>query len=99
MVLVFYGKSECGICNQAVQVEDAKAFPAFLKPTHPLHRFSDAIFHRACFEEDPEHNEVDRLFVRFLEIWISRPRDLKTKEEIEAWARTDLKNLNDSFPE
>jgi len=87
MVLFFYGESKCGICGQAVHADDAKAFPAFLRPTHPLHRFSDAVFHRICFDEAPEHNEVDRLFTRFLEIWVVRSRNLKTKEEIDAWGK------------
>ena len=87
MALFFPGKSKCGICDQLIHGDDVQIFPAFLGPAHPLHRYSDGIFHRACFESSPDCGEVNRLFKRFREIWDSRPRDLKTTEEIEAWGK------------
>lgn len=92
MVLVFT-ESKCGICNETIQANaETRSFPAFLKPTHPLYRFSDAVFHRSCFDMSPDRDEVNRLLTRFREIWDSRSIGLETVEEINACG-------NDSFKE
>jgi hypothetical protein len=88
MALFLEGKSECQICGRLIETSnDLKMFPAFLGPTHPLHRYSDAIFHRRCFETISDRDEVERLFAKFRHIWDHRPANL-TMEEIEAWERS-----------
>jgi hypothetical protein len=87
MALVFPGKSKWEICDQVIHEDDAQLFPAFLGPAHPLHRFSDGVFHHACFDASPDRDEVNRLFTRFRELWDSLPRNLKTAEEIDAWGK------------
>ena len=67
--------------------EDLIAFPAFLQRTHDLYIFSDAAMHMSCFEQHPECREVERLYKKFQAIWVSRPRDLESPEQIEAWGK------------
>jgi len=88
MALVLEKKSECQICGKLIEMsDDVKMFPAFLGTSHPLHRYSDAVFHRRCFEASPDRNEVERLFAKFRYIWDHRPPNLTT-EEIEMWGRS-----------
>lgn len=76
-----------------VEGDAVVAFPAFLPSQHELSSFSDATFHRACFEHDPRRERVDRLYRAFREIWAARPRDLGTLEEMEAWGREAFKDF------
>jgi hypothetical protein len=73
--------------------EDLVAFPAFLLPTHRLYRFSDAAFHRSCFADLPERQELERLYQRYCEIWDARPANLSSLEEIEEWGKHAFKEL------
>ena len=94
MALVIPGKSVCHLCGAVLQEHDeVEAFPAFLPPSHELGDFSDAVFHSKCFEADPRAQDVRALYRRYREIWDSRPRDLKTLEEIEAWGRQAFKDF------
>lgn len=88
MALVITGKSKCGICGRVIEAsDDTTAFPAFLRPTHRLYRYSDDVFHRHCFETSADREEMERLFARFRYIWDHRPSGL-TAEQIEAWGRS-----------
>jgi hypothetical protein len=88
MALLLSGKSECQICGRVIGIsDDAAMFPAFLPPSHSLHRYSDGVFHRNCFEASPDREEVERLFARFRYIWDHRPSNM-TMEEVEAWGRS-----------
>jgi hypothetical protein len=88
MALFLEKKTDCQICGQLIDSShDAKMFPAFLGKSHPLHRYSDAVFHRRCFETSPDREEVERLFARFRHIWDHRPPNM-TMEEVEAWGRS-----------
>jgi hypothetical protein len=95
MALVFPAITPCGLCKQPIQAGvDVVSFPAFLPTTHELTLFSDAPFHRGCFEADPRAVQVNQLYGRYREIWESRPKHLKDLAEIEAWGREAFK----SFP-
>lgn len=88
MALLLGKKSECQICGQLIETSDElKMFPAFLGASHPLHRYSDGVFHRQCFAASPDRDEVERLFARFRYIWDHRPSNM-TMEEVEAWGRS-----------
>jgi hypothetical protein len=51
MAIVIENKSKCALCDKVItDTADAIAFPAFLPQQHRLSKFSDAVFHRACFE-------------------------------------------------
>lgn len=54
MAIVVLGRSQCGGCRRTLEAQDeVVSFSAFVaNPLDPLHRFSDAAFHRACFEAD-----------------------------------------------
>lgn len=94
MALIILGKTVCFLCGKPLmEGDDMVAFPAFLKNTHELGRFSDAALHRMCFERAPQRQAVEALFCRFEAIWESRPRELKTLEEIESWGREAFKNF------
>ena len=88
MAMYIKGQSECTICGRVIGLEEEHvSFPAFLKRTHRLHKYSDGVFHRSCFEASPDREDVERLYSRFREIWSTRPKDLKTKEEMDAWGK------------
>jgi hypothetical protein len=87
MAFFLEGKTECQICGQLIETShELKMFPAFLGACHPLHWYSDGVFHRNCFEASPDRDEVERLFTRFRYICDHRPPNM-TMEEVEAWGR------------
>lgn len=73
--------------------DDIDGFPEFLKPTHPLARFSDAAFHKACWEKAPERAAVMEVYGRYLAIWATRPNELTSLDEIDVWAREAFKDF------
>ena len=88
MVLFYPGKTKCGICGRVIDaVDETTMFPAFLGKNHPLRRYSDEVFHAACFRDSPDREEVEHLFAKHRYIWDHRPPDLTT-EEAEAWGRS-----------
>lgn len=94
MALVFPGKTKCPLCGLALAEHDEiVAFPAFLPFGHECGTFSDAAFHRECFEAHPRAVDVSALYARYRAIWDSRPKDLRTAEEIEAWGRDAFKQF------
>lgn len=91
MGLLVRGKTRCQICGKRINKDEpAVSFPAFLKNTHPLSRYSDGVFHQRCFDACPEKQAVEALYSRFQEVWATRPKDFKNKEEIEAWGKSAL---------
>ncbi len=94
MAIIIAGKTVCILCGKRIERgDDITSFPAFLPNTHELGRFSDAAFHRSCFEKSPERDAVMDLYERYRAIWDSRPRDLKTVEEMEAWGKEAFKGF------
>jgi hypothetical protein len=88
MALIIYGKTICQMCNKTLEKNDElKAYPAFLPYDHRFGKFSDAAFHKACAEADPDFQGVEDMFFVYKKIMDSRPRDLKSIEEIEAWGK------------
>jgi hypothetical protein len=88
VALFFAGKTTCSRCGKIVESgRDAILFPAFLRRDHRLGKFSDAVFHKTCYGEWPDRTEFEAIFQRYRQIWDSRPKGLKTIEEIEAWGR------------
>jgi hypothetical protein len=84
MALFFAGKSKCPLCGKTIEAsDDVFATRAFLRNTHRLARFSDAVFHRQCFECCSERIDVERLLTRHEEIMRDAPSTLK---EYEKWA-------------
>ncbi len=89
MALLFRGHTICPLCGKAILTDQAAvAFPAFLKKTHALGAYSDAAFHRQCFDKSPDRIAVTKLFDRSQEIWQSRSRGLKTQEEMDEWGKS-----------
>lgn len=88
MAMIIPGKTVCPLCNEIIGVNDQiTAFPAFLPPDHKFGRFSDAAFHESCLMKDPDHTGVEDMYGAYLMIWDSRPRVLKTMEEVDAWTK------------
>lgn len=88
MALILEGKTLCPICGNPIRTAaEATAFPAFLRPGHRFARFSDAAFHTSCFVSCPERQDVEAVFMKYEEIWKSRPAHLKSLSEIEAWGK------------
>jgi hypothetical protein len=95
MALVIRGKSTCGLCGNIIQeIRGTISFPAFLKSTHPLANYSDAVFHKECFQQSPYRQKIELLYQQWQEIWNSRPKDLKTIEEMDAWSKSAFANFD-----
>ena len=93
MALYFPNTSICLICGRTLlKGEEYVGFSAFLPKGHRLHYFSDGLFHKSCFETWSEKEEYLHLYRRFKEIWATRPKDLETPEEIDAWGKEAFKN-------
>lgn len=96
MALFFPGRTTCMLCDKTIDSKSpVVAFPAFLPPNHRFARFSDGVFHQSCFEAWEDHEKFQELFERFREVWQSRPRDVKTLEEMEAWGKQAFDGLFD----
>jgi len=94
MALIFWGSTRCRLCERVLyQQDEVVAFAAFLPVGHPLHSYSDCAFHRRCFQEWPDGPEFERLYQRFQDVWASRPRNLTSLEEMEAWGEKAIKPL------
>ncbi len=88
MALFIEGRTLCPLCGKPIEhVADATQFPAFLSPGHPLYKFSDAVFHTACFVAVPEHAEVEAVFSKYRELWDFGPNNLQTEGEKDNWGR------------
>jgi hypothetical protein len=86
---LFINGMPCRLCGKAMnQADDVIMFPAFLGRSHPLHKYSDGVFHRSCFEAVPDKKDMELALARFRDIWDRRPQDIKTIEEFEAWGRS-----------
>ncbi len=93
MALIILGKTECTLCGKPLlENDEVVGFPAFLPTQHQLSQFSDAAFHKACFDNAPEHQAVEDLYRQYRIIWDSRP-DLKDIQEIEAWGKEVFKEF------
>lgn len=88
MALFFPGKTVCLLCTKVIFTDnEAISFPAFIPKSHSLHKFSDGVFHKICFQNWEERERFERLYQKNQEIWESRPKNLKTLDEIETWGR------------
>ena len=93
MVIAFVGFSKCSICHEVIEKsEDLMGFPAFIPYDHKYGLFSDAALHKACYEKHPDREAVDGLLAAYKMILNSRPRNLKTLEEMEVWSREAFKD-------
>ena len=94
MAIVISGKTKCVLCGETIlSPGDAVAFPSFIPPGHELSRFSDAAFHRHCFETWEGHRALLELYKKYREIWQSRPANLRSIEEIDAWGKVAFREL------
>jgi len=59
MALIEYGMTLCSLCGQPINSwEEWIAFPHFIEDEEdPLWPYSDAVFHRSCFESWPHREE------------------------------------------
>lgn len=88
MAILLRGKTACLLCGEIIGPDDeVRGFPAFLRPTHRLGKFSDAAFHERCLTSSAEAAEAQRLYEKWLAIWDKRPLDLKTVAEMDAWGK------------
>ncbi len=91
MALFVAGKSQCGLCGQLIERrEDVVGMPPFLGAGHRLSRYSDAVFHKACFDQSPDRADVERLHDRFKEVMRAAPADM---DEYERWAEQAMKEF------
>jgi hypothetical protein len=99
MALVIRGTSKCLLCGETLKAqEEIVSFPAFLAPFHQLHRYSDASMHERCFESSEDRNAVTDLYSRWRAIWESRPQNLGTVSEMEAWSKAAFAEFEGQNP-
>jgi len=95
MGLLIRGKTVCKLCGDVIGGDaEVVAFPAFLKPSHRLARFSDAVFHRQCFEECRERREVEQLLEEVKAALAGGPTTL---DEYEAWAKERIEEMQEKI--
>ena len=95
MALVVAGKTRCPLCgNVLASSDELVAFPAFLGAKHRLSDFSDAAFHRSCFQSHPLAPEVQRIYERYQQVWASRPRGLGLAA-IEEWGKQAFREFRE----
>ena len=88
MALVLPGKSTCALCDGVLEDgHDIIAFPAFLPAKHRLWQYSDAAFHAQCFAAWSERPAFDALYQRAQALSNTRPHDVTTTAEMDAWGR------------
>jgi len=88
MAIVISGKTKCVICAAVIEEGDEiVGFPAFLPKEHELWQYSDAAFHKLCFQAWPDRERFQALYDAFNDIQSARPKHLKTLEEFEAWTQ------------
>lgn len=76
------------MCSKTLNAnEELTSFSAFLPYDHRFGRFSDAAFHKNCFDSDPDANAVNDMYYVFNKIMEGCPKDLKTVEEMETWTK------------
>ena len=95
MAIILLGKTPCLLCACALlESDDIVSFPSFLGPKHRLGKYSDGAFHRACWEQCPDHAEVDALYLKYRTIFAGRPSlSTHTWAECEAWYRKAMKEF------
>lgn len=93
MALIILGKTICRLCNAVIKEGDEmKAFPAFVPYDHKFGKFSDAAFHKSCYEKDTDRDEVDNMLWVWEQLLKSIPRGLTTLEEINAATQEAFKD-------
>ncbi len=84
---IFIDGMPCAICGQPLHTTDDRcSFSHFLPDWHRLYRFSDANFHKPCFEGWEDREEYEFWHNRIREIWSARPLDIDL-DEIDSWTR------------
>lgn len=96
MAILLRNKTTCPLCGKVIATDDAvRGFPAFLKSTHRLGKFSDATFHENCLATSADATEVQVLYEKWQAIWVNRPLDLKSVAEMDAWGKSALAEFNE----
>lgn len=95
MAQLIPGKSVCTFCGNVILATDSFiGFPAFLQEYHPLWAFSDGVFHEQCFLAWPNHEKFLYLFRKWKDILKTRPKELKSPEELMSWHREAFKDFD-----
>jgi hypothetical protein len=75
MAIIILGKSKCAVCGKLLlEGDDVVGTRPFLKATHPLGRFSDAGFHRACYASFPERQAFEEAYEEVKQLFADAPR-------------------------
>jgi len=94
MAVIVPNKTKCVICGDVIiSAKDAVAFPAFIPCGHKFSQFSDSVFHADCFSSWSERETFQSLYDTYRKIWDTRPSNLESLEDIEAWGRNAFDDL------
>lgn len=86
MAQFFPGKTECALCNAVIGPEDEPTLlPAFLARNHRLWQFSDASFHRRCYEAWSEREYIEDLLAGLMKLNALRPAPPAGMESFGSW--------------
>jgi len=60
MALIFFGQTNCAICgNILTENDEFVGLPAFADSDSSLYPFSDAAFHKSCYDNWGKRQEVE----------------------------------------
>lgn len=68
MALIVTGVTECAICGEVIQpCDEAFGTVAFISdPTGRFYEYSDALFHKRCFDTWPQGERFTRRYEEFV---------------------------------
>lgn len=62
MAIIILGSSECALCRKVLaDSSNVTGLPPSPQTDHPLHKYFDAGFHKDCFENWDQKDEIIRL--------------------------------------
>ena len=99
MALIIRGATPCALCGSVLDssAEEIIGFPAFLPSTHRLWKYSDAAFHKSCFDAWEDCSELLDVYQRFRDIWATRPMGLTSLKEINEWGKQAFAEFDQSL--
>lgn len=95
MVLILTGKSQCAKCGKILsQGEELVGLPALFPVGHRLYKYSDAGFHRKCYESLDVFSDIESILKKLDDLKLQKPSvpggmtfaDFEKTEEYQSYA-------------
>ena len=74
MAIIIPGKSECAECGDILQKgEDIVGLPALFSSSHSLYKYSDAGFHKTCYESLGDLSQIELVLEKLETLRAQKP--------------------------